>query len=93
MIRLLYTIRLLYKLSCISTIIYYSNYYLIVTYHAIISDRDRLLGGFKGRDGRHRSKDLFLEHSHLVVTLEDGRLHVVTTVHYIIYLTTTQHLS
>ncbi len=32
----------------------------------------------EGRHANHRPEDLFLEHTHLVVTLDQGRLHVIT---------------
>src|SRR6266516_1947186 len=44
----------------------------------VIANVDRFLLVFEGRNGDHGAKDFLLENAHLVVPLEDRRLHVVT---------------
>src|SRR5690606_6373585 len=44
----------------------------------VVGDRQRFGLVLEGGHGHHRPEDLFLEHAHLVVALDQGRLHVVT---------------
>ena len=65
---------------------------LCYTYHSIVGNGDSLFSGLESCNGRHWTEDLVLEDAHLVVSLEDRGLHVVTAVHDLMHLTTTQHL-
>ncbi|MNE59308.1 hypothetical protein D3C80_1543940 [compost metagenome] len=45
---------------------------------AVVGNRQRFGFVLEGGDAHHRAEDFFLEHTHLVVALEQGRLDVVT---------------
>jgi ParB family chromosome partitioning protein len=42
----------------------------------VVGDRERVVGVLERRDRHHRAEDLLLEHAHLVVAGQDGRLDV-----------------
>src|ERR1700739_778248 len=54
----------------------------------VIGDFERIGFRLEGGDGNDRSEDLFLEDAHLVVALEDRRLHKVTAVEFAAELST-----